>query len=112
MFALPTAIDVPLYQDETGAIRIRNTRVHLYLVIRAFLRGETPENIVQMYTTLALGDVYAVIAHYLEHQAEVDAYLARVAAEGEKIRQQIEDAQPQMVGIRERLLHRLVEKRD
>lgn len=111
MIALPTALDVPLYQDETGAIRIRNTRVHLYLVIRAFQRGETPESIVQMYTTLALRDVYAVITHYLENQADVDAYLADVDKQSAEIRQKIEDAQPQLVGIRERLLKRLAEKK-
>lgn len=111
MLALPTALDVPLYQDESGAIRIRNTRVHLYLVIRAFLRGETPESIVQMYTTLSLRDVYAVITHYLDNRADVDAYLADVETKSTALRQQIEASQPPMTEIRERLLNRLAEKK-
>jgi uncharacterized protein (DUF433 family) len=111
MLALPTAIDVPIYRDAHGAIRIKNTRVLLYLVIRAFQRGETPENIVQMYTTLALGDVYAVIAYYLENRVELDTYLAETDAKGAEIRQKLDDIQPQMRDIRERLLKRLEERR-
>jgi len=85
--------------------------VHLYLVIRAFLRGETPEIIVQMYTTLSLRDVYAVIAHYLDNRADVDAYCADVDAQNATLHHKIEASQPPMTDIRERLLKRLAEKK-
>jgi len=39
--------------------------------------GATPETIVQRYSTLALPDVYAVLAYYLRHPNEVEEYLAR-----------------------------------
>ncbi len=55
---------VPLRREESGAIRIGQTRVLLELVIRAFEDGATPETIVQRYSSLSLADVYAVIAYY------------------------------------------------
>ncbi len=36
----------PLHQDETGAIRVGNSRVLLEVVIRAFQDGASPESIV------------------------------------------------------------------
>src|SRR5437764_8106812 len=66
----------PLREDETGALRVGDSRVLLELVIRAFQEGATPEAIVQRYSTLALPDVYAVIAYYLRHRSEIEAYLA------------------------------------
>ena len=56
--------------------------------------GATPEAIVQRYSTLTLSDVYAVIAYYLRHRRDVEAYLARreqqaaddlTAAEGHQV---------------------------
>jgi hypothetical protein len=44
----------PFREDESGAIRIGNTRVLLKLVIRAFQDGASPEPIVQRYSTLSL----------------------------------------------------------
>src|SRR6266542_4027237 len=67
----------PLHEDATGALRIGDSRVLLELVIRAFQDGATPEAIVQRYSTLALPDVYAVLAYYLRHPKEIEEYLAR-----------------------------------
>ena len=44
----------PLREDETGAIRVGNSRVLLELVIRGFQDGASPETIVQRYSTLSL----------------------------------------------------------
>jgi len=54
----------PLREDAAGALRVGDSRVLLELVIRAFQDGATPETVVQRYSTLALPDVYAVIAYY------------------------------------------------
>jgi uncharacterized protein (DUF433 family) len=66
---------IPLYQDQTGAIRVGNSRVLLELVIRAFQDGLSPESIVSRYSTLSLSDVYNAIAYYLRHQQTVETYL-------------------------------------
>ena len=62
----------------------------LELVIRAFQDGATPETIVQRYSTLALTDVYAVIAYYLRHRTEVDEYLVQRESKAQEIRQRVE----------------------
>ena len=68
---------VPLKIDMDGTWRVGDTRILLDLVIHAFNAGRTPEEIVQSYDTLHLDEVYAVLAYYLSHRAEVDAYLQR-----------------------------------
>lgn len=66
---------VPLKIDLDGTWRVGDNRVLLDLVIHAFNAGRTPEEIVQSYDTLHLNEVYAVLAYYLAHRTEVDAYL-------------------------------------
>jgi len=96
----------PIREDADGALRVGNSRVLLELVIRAFQDGATPEAIVQRYSTLALADVYAVIAYYLRHRSEVENYLARREAKAEEVRQRIEGQQGDLSDIRARLLAR------
>jgi uncharacterized protein (DUF433 family) len=96
----------PLYEDTAGAVRVGDSRVLLELVIRAFQDGATPETVVQRYSTLALGDVYAVIAYYLRHPAEVDAYLGTRERQAQQARQRIEIQQGDLREIRARLLAR------
>ena len=96
----------PLREDADGALRVGQSRVLLELVIRAFQDGATPETIVQRYSTLALPDVYAVIAYYLRHRNEVEAYLARREQQAEEARQRIEGQQGDLREIRARLLAR------
>lgn len=93
----------PLPEDADGALRVGNSRVLLELVIRAFLDGATPEAIVQRYSTLALPDVYAVIAYFLRHRAEVEAYLDRREQRSGEVRQRIENQQRDLSDIRARL---------
>ena len=80
---------VPLKKDSDGSWRVGNSRVLLDLVIHAFNAGRTPEEIIQSYDVLDLEDVYAVIAYYLHHRAEVDAYLQQQEAETEALWQEI-----------------------
>ena len=94
----------PLGQDDSGAVRIGNTRVLLELVIRAFEDGATPEAIVQRYPTTTLADIYAVIAYYLRHRALVERYLAERERQAEDLRQNIEARQGDLSEVRRRLL--------
>ncbi len=96
----------PLRQDAGGALRVGNSRVLLELVIRTFQDGATPETIVQRYSTLALPDVYAVIAFYLRHRGEVEEYLADRERQAEDVRQRIRSQQGDLSEIRARLLER------
>jgi uncharacterized protein (DUF433 family) len=94
----------PLREDASGALRVGASRVLLELVIRAFQDGATPETIVQRYSTLALADVYAVIAYYLRHRSEVEEYLCRREQKAEEVRQRVESQQGDLSEIRARLL--------
>ena len=93
----------PLREDASGALRVGESRVLLELVIRAFQDGATPETIVQRYSTLALRDVYAVIAYYLRHPSEIEDYLARREQVGDAVRERLESQQGDLSEIRARL---------
>ena len=95
----------PLRVDGDGVVRVGGTRVTLDAVVTAYLEGATAEEIVLRYDSLRLADVHAVISYYLEHRAEVEAYLAQRHQEAEELRRQVEARTPQ-AGIRERLLAR------
>lgn len=99
---------VPLRGDADGEVRIGGTRVLLDLVVQAIREGVPPEAIVQMYSSLQLTDVHAVIAYYLRHQAEVDEYLQQRQAQAEQVRQ-ANLARFPVDGVRERLVARLKE---
>lgn len=105
MSGLPTTAVIPLATDAYGAIRVRGTRLLLDMIIVAFQAGATPEDIAQRFPSVSLPDVYLIIAHYLTHTAEIDAYLSRRQVEAAKLQCMIE-TRFNPVGIRARLLAR------
>jgi uncharacterized protein (DUF433 family) len=102
---------IPIYTDKDGRMRVSGTRVLLDLIIHAYQRGETPEHIVQMYTTLTLDQVYLAIGYYLRHRETVDEYIRRMDDEAEQLRREWEVKFPPKVTKAE-LLARLQAKRD
>lgn len=96
----------PLREDETGAIRVGQSRVLLETVIRAFQDGASPESIVHRYSTLSLSDVYNTIGYYLRHQDAVEAYLNQREQLAESVQQCLSNLQPDLSSIRARLLAR------
>lgn len=96
---------VPLKTDKDGTWRVGDTRVLLDLVIHAFNAGRTPEEIVQSYDTLQLDELYSVLAYYLAHRTEVDAYLQRQEVRTEVLWQDIKK-RPDYQEFRQRLLAR------
>jgi uncharacterized protein (DUF433 family) len=96
----------PLHQDVSGALRVGSSRVLVELVIRAFQDGATPEAIAQRYPTATLADIYAVIAYYLRHREELEAYLAEREQRAQDVRQRIERHQGDLTDLRRRILIR------
>jgi len=94
----------PLHEDETGAVRVGNSRVLLETVVRAFQDGASPESIMNRYSTLSLSDVYNTIGYYLRHQDAVEAYLRQREQLAEAVQQRLSDIQPDLSSIRARLL--------
>lgn len=84
---------VPFRVDERGDIRIGQSRVLLDTIVNHFHQGLTPDDIAGGFPTISRADVYAVLAYYLRHQAELDEYLRRRDEEGEEIRRKIEATQ-------------------
>jgi uncharacterized protein (DUF433 family) len=94
----------PLREDETGAIRVGNSRVLLEIVIRAFIDGASAESIVHRYSTLSLSDVYNTIGYYLRHQEAVEAYLNHREKLALSVKKRLSSRQPDLSLIRSRLL--------
>ena len=108
MISTPASIDVPLRTDQDGVIRVGQTRVTLLTIVARHRAGEAPEEIHRGFPTVALGDIYAVIAYYLAHQEEIDKYIAEELAKAERWQREYEANNPQVVASNARL-RKLVE---
>lgn len=63
-------------EKQDQVYRIKGTRVALDSIIYKFQQGRSPESIQDSFPALSLSQVYAAIAYYLDHQIELEAYLA------------------------------------
>jgi uncharacterized protein (DUF433 family) len=107
----PPVEAVPLKTDPHGAVRVGGTRVTLDTVIAAYRRGATAEEIARQFDVLRVDDVYAVLAYYLRHQQEVDAYLRERDEAAAQRRAQMEREFPPD-RLRERLRARQEHRQD
>jgi uncharacterized protein (DUF433 family) len=96
--------EIPLARDAHGAYRVGGTRVTLDLVVRAFNRGATAEEIVQKYDSLRLSDVYQVIGYYLKHADELTEYFETRERDEDKLLVSHPEWSPK--GLRDRLVAR------
>jgi uncharacterized protein (DUF433 family) len=96
---------VPIEVNADGVACVGGTRVRLDTVVTAYQLGATPEEIALSYDALCLADIYAAIAYYLRHTAEVDEYLLQRQVEAEELRR-INESRIDRQAIRERLLAR------
>jgi len=63
-------------EERNGGYYVAGTRISLDSVVCAFNRGDSPETILESFPLLGKSArVYGAIAFYLDHQAEIDAYL-------------------------------------
>ncbi len=95
-----------LEKNAAGIILVGGTRVPLDAVIAAWDEGASAEEITDLYPVLDLADVYATIAYYLRHRAELDAYLAEQRQATDERRAEA-GARFDTSGLRERLRARL-----
>jgi len=107
---MPAAVDVPLRADDSGVIRIGDSRVTLQALVADFHRGASPEEIAHHYSVLNLSEIYLVIGYYLQQRAEVDAYVQQQRQLADEARRAYEADHPNDP-LRERLLARLEEQR-
>src|SRR6266496_5710843 len=62
-------------QQREGVYYVSGTRVTLDSIVYAFREGCSPETIREDFEGLTQAHVYGAIAFYLDHQADIDAYL-------------------------------------
>ncbi len=66
---------------------IAGTRMKVsHLVIEHLTWGWSPEELAFQHPHLTLGQIYSALAYYWDHQAEVDAEIARSEEEVERLR--------------------------
>ena len=75
-------------RTEGGVLQIGKTRVSLDSVVYAYNRGQDALEIQRAFDTLSLAEIHAAIAYYLHNKEKVDKYIAKRAAEYEKLRAQ------------------------
>jgi len=113
MHMLETTQPLPLSVAPDGTIRIAETRVSLDSVLHHYRQGATAEEITLKFPALRLADVHACLAYYLNHQAELDQYLARQLQAADELQQRISAEPAQQRGIsemRERIKARAAER--
>lgn len=96
---------IPLTKDAYGVYRVGESRVTLDLIVRAFNRGATAEEIVQNYPSVQLPDVYQVIGYYLKHGPELAPYFEQRDLEASALLSEHSDEWSPR-GLRDRLLAR------
>ena len=81
-------------EKRDGGYYVSGTRVSLDSVVYAFLRGESPEGIVDSFPAVSLEKAYGAIAFYLAHQQTIDAYLQKGRAEFARMREEARRKHP------------------
>jgi uncharacterized protein (DUF433 family) len=89
---------VPLFQLETGGVRVRNSRVTLETIVHRMQMGHTAEEINDSFPTVAVSTIKEILAWYFDNKADADEYLQELDELLRRLRQEAE-SQP---GYKER----------
>jgi uncharacterized protein (DUF433 family) len=75
--------------DERGVAYIAGTRIKVrHVATERQAHRASVEEIQEAYPHLSLGQIYAALAYYFDHQAQVDAEIAEAARYAEELRAQ------------------------
>src|SRR5438128_914354 len=91
-----------LTQAADSEIRLAGHRIGLYTVVRRYQEGYSAQRIADEYPSLPRALIDQVLAFYLDNQAEVDAYVARITAEIER-QESMPSPGPDLAELRRRL---------
>ncbi len=81
-------------EQRNGGYYIAGTRISLDSVVYSFNEGNSPEAIQENFPLLKPAQIYGAIAFYLDHQAELNEYLAQSERELEANAVALERADP------------------
>jgi uncharacterized protein (DUF433 family) len=65
-----------LTRNPDGEIHLTGHRIGLFHIVDCYNEGESAEMVASRYPTVPLSLVHKVIAFYLDHETEVNAYIA------------------------------------
>lgn len=108
MTALEKVQIVPLTQLDDGTLIVTGAGIALEIIVARHNAGDTPLEIQEGFPALELADIYAVIAYYLSHRAEVDAYVNRQKRRTQAARARFEAdsaVAAHLAEVRERIRH-------
>lgn len=75
-----------LTRETDGHIHVTGHRIGLEDVVHFYNEGYSAEALLDVFPTLPLAVVHKVIVYYLDHRADVDAYVANCNAEMQRQR--------------------------
>jgi uncharacterized protein (DUF433 family) len=84
----------PYVETRDGGYFIVGSRVSLDSVVYAFLRGESPEGILESFPALTLEQVFGALAYYAAHRQDIDEYLSAGREEFESLREEWRKSHP------------------
>ena len=73
-------------EQREGGYYVAGSRISLDSVVYAFLRGESPEGMVDSFPALSLEQVFGAVAFYLANRESIDSYLRDEGAEFARMR--------------------------
>jgi uncharacterized protein (DUF433 family) len=76
-FSMPVVPANHISIDERGIPRIDGTTTPVIMIVKDKISGLSPDQIRAAYPYLSLSQIYAALAYYYDHQADLDAQIAR-----------------------------------
>jgi len=89
-------------EQREGVYYVPGTRVSLDSIVYAFREGCSPESIREDFEGLTLAHVFGAIAFYLDHEADIDAYLAQRKEQWAELEREGTPASPELQARLER----------
>jgi uncharacterized protein (DUF433 family) len=91
---MPVVAAKSYVEYRSDAYWVEGTRISLDSIVYAFLKGLSPESIVQSFPLLTLEQVYGAITFYLAHRTLIDEYLAEEETKFDAMPQPLESSDP------------------
>jgi len=96
--------EIPLRLDPDGSVHVGSSRVLFAVLLNAHRDwGWSAEQLADEFPSITLAEAHAALAYYLNHRAEVEAFLKAWNAAGERSRDAAE-ARPEYQSLRARLV--------
>ena len=94
VFTTATPPSSHIHLDELGVAWVDDTNIKVVEIASEYLaHGDSPEEMcAQHWGTLSLGQIYAAIGYYFDHQAEFDAEIERQSREARQLREENMDS--------------------